>query len=117
MGVVCYLCFGFWLMTWGVYRGNRHNPRWFQSLWLGLWFICGHAVVLAMLVVCSLVAILFMEIANFSFMAFIVWIFLTVERWDYHDKKVAGYLKEMLTFIGAASRTNNDRVIRILAIN
>lgn len=115
--LVAYVCVGFWVLVWELYVENRHKNTFFVISMLCLFATCGNALIIVGLLVLCFVAILFMEIACFSFMAFVVWVFFTSDRWDYTRKKVAGYLHLMLRFVGNASLRNNDRVIRVLAIN
>jgi len=46
-----------------------------------------------------------------------IWIFFTVDRWDYTEKKISKVLSKLLHFVSNGSYRNNDRIIRILSIN
>ena len=110
-----YICFAFWLFLYGIWRDNRNSIA--EAIAWELAFItCGNAVFLFGFAVCSFIGMLFMEIACFSMLSAVLYLFGTL-RWDYTEKKTSRILKVMLDFIGGASFKNNDRVIRILAVN
>merc|ERR1712241_1000165 len=58
-----------------------------------------------------------MEIMGFSIPAFIVWGWCTDSRWQYDKESCANALKMIIEFVGSASWKNNDRILRIIAVN
>merc|ERR1719242_524041 len=58
-----------------------------------------------------------MEISCFSILALVLWFWCTKKRWNYTKEKVEKALKVIHRFISNARHKNNDRIIRILAVN
>merc|ERR1719242_271278 len=81
------------------------------------YFICLYPLIVFGCSVIVLIAMLFTEISCFSILALLLWHWCTKQRWDYTDKDVEKALKVIHRFISNARHKNNDRIIRILAVN
>jgi len=110
-----YFFCAFWVALWGIWKENDSPLT--KCFFYFVFLLCGNAFILCSLCVISLIGMLFMEIACFTVLAFNLWCWCTVDRWNYTDKHIAEIINVILGFIGNASRTNNDRIIRICAVN
>merc|ERR1719242_2025601 len=81
------------------------------------YFICLYPLLVFGCSVIVLISMLFAEISCFSILALLLWHWCTKKRWNYTDKDVEKGLKVVHRFINNARHKNNDRIIRILAVN
>ena len=65
----------------------------------------------------AVIVFLCFEIMSFTLIAMFIWIFFSVDRWKYTDRKVSNVINKLLHFVASGSTTNNDKIIRILSIN
>ena len=90
---------------------------WVRIFGAALFLTCGNALIICGYCIGAFIGCLLWEIMCFAMPTAFIWLALTVERWDYGQKKIANVLSTILKFIGGASRKNNDRIIRILIVN
>ncbi len=114
---IAYLSVAMWLILCNIIKSNRDEKYWFQLLMPILFLTLGNAALIFVYCVAAFIIFLILEIVCFSIMAGFIWLFLTVDRWDYTEQKIADIIKKLLYFIGGASYMNNDRIIRILCVN
>ena len=119
--LVCYICFGFWLILWWIWKNTDEICC---KIALGtLFVICGSAGILTGFVTGLAQLAVLVEIPCFSILAVVFHRYCT-KRWDHFNRwdhisnaRISDILKMILNFIGDASNRNNDRIIRILAVN
>ena len=111
---IIYFCYEIWAMLFGFLTAQSSCLVKCGNISL---FLCANVMILSMMTIGSVIGMLLAEIVCFSFVAVIIFICCTADRWEYHDKNIAKVLKVLHGFISEASFGNNDRVIRILAVN
>ena len=120
--IVGYLLVGMWYALYQTFKTvTGDNPNW-KDILLAI-IVClagltlGNAALAIGACIVGVVCVLIMEIACFGFIALLVDLNMTENRWEYDNYKTAQAIDIIINFISNAKKGNNDRIIRILAIN
>ena len=118
IAIVCYFTVGWWVALYFIWYENKRYWKWWQIVGTQFFFlILGQPIGIACFCVAAIVFGLLFEITCFTMFSFVIFFIFTSERWEYREKVVSNFVKEVLSFVSNATHINNDRIIRILSVN
>eukprot|EP01084_Bolivina_argentea_P109400 195557_1 len=114
---IAYLTGGMWFLIYEIWRSNNDQPVYCRIMLILLFLTGGNAIIVFGYCIGAVIAFIFFEILSFTFVALFIWMFLSLDRWDYSDRKISNIISELLYFVSNGSMKHNDKIVRILSIN